>query len=149
MASVTVPVPRDVDPTAVAVASRRPGEPWFCLEQPDRDRAALAALGAATALDAHGPDRFATVARRWRALAAGAISDAPDGPRGSGPIAVGRLRLRRRRRRGAALGGLPGRVAARAQVALARRGGDVRLTLTASRRPTTTPRSCWPASRRA
>ena len=89
LAAVTVPLGREVDPTAVAAASRRAGEPWFCLEQPERDRAALAALGCAAALEAGGPDRFTAVARRWRALAANAACDAPDGPRGGGPVAVG------------------------------------------------------------
>ena len=34
LASVTCRVDPGVDPAAVAVASRRPGEPWFCLESP-------------------------------------------------------------------------------------------------------------------
>jgi menaquinone-specific isochorismate synthase len=131
LASVTVPVPRDVDPTAVAVASRRPGEPWFCLEQPDRDRAALAALGVATALDARGPDRFATVARRWRALAAGAVCDAPDGPRGSGPVAVGGFAFAGEGGAAPHWQGYPAASLHVPTVALARRGDDVRLTLTA------------------
>src|SRR5947209_9684112 len=33
---------RPLDPSAVAAASRRPGEPWFCLEQPERDGSAVA-----------------------------------------------------------------------------------------------------------
>ena len=58
------------DPTAVALASRRAGEPWFCFEQPDRDGWALAALGCVRALEARGEDRFAAVSRRWRTVAA-------------------------------------------------------------------------------
>jgi isochorismate synthase len=131
LASITVPVPRDVDPIAVAVASRRPGEPWFCLEQPDRDRAALAALGAATALDAHGPERFATVTRRWRVLAAGAVCDAPDGPRGSGPVAVGGFAFAADGGAAPHWQGYPAASLHVPTVALARRGEDVRLTLTA------------------
>src|SRR5947209_20515419 len=68
LVSVTSVVDGEIDPTAVAAASRRPGEPWFCLEQPDREGSALAAIGSARALEAHGPDRFAPVCRRWRAL---------------------------------------------------------------------------------
>src|SRR3954453_18478628 len=45
LASVTLDVGRDVDPAAVARASRRPGEPWFVFENPDRGGAALAAPG--------------------------------------------------------------------------------------------------------
>jgi salicylate biosynthesis isochorismate synthase/menaquinone-specific isochorismate synthase len=131
LAAVTVPLGRDVDPSAVAFASRRPGEPWFCLEQPDRDRWALATLGCVTALEAHGPRRFDEVAARWRALAAEALCDTDDGPRGAGLVAAGGFAF--------APDG-PTRPHwtpfARAsmqvpQVALARRGDDVRLTLAA------------------
>ncbi len=79
------------DPTAVIAASRVPGEPWFCLEQPDRDGTALAALGSAVALEHAGPDRFAILARRWRALAGGAIVEDPPAaaPPGAGLTALG------------------------------------------------------------
>ena len=89
LASVTARVDPSVDPTAVAVASRRPGEEWFCLEQPDRDGYAVAAIGSVRALEAQGPARFREVARRWSALAADAFADAPDGPAGSGLLALG------------------------------------------------------------
>src|SRR3954451_14049041 len=77
LVSVTVPAP-GLDPASVAFASRRAGEPWFVFEQPDRRRSALATLGCVHALEAGGPDRFARVGREWRALAADAITDAPD-----------------------------------------------------------------------
>jgi menaquinone-specific isochorismate synthase len=93
LASISLPLPPDVDPSAVVCASRLPGEHWFVFEQPDRGRVALAALGEATSLQASGASRFATVADRWRALAAGAVSDPADEPAGmgvgGGPIAVG------------------------------------------------------------
>ncbi len=88
LAAVTVPAGHDVDPSAVVFASRRPGEPWFCMEQPDRDRVAVAALGLCVAIEARGADRFAEVAAGWRALAADALCDAADA-RGAGLIAVG------------------------------------------------------------
>ncbi len=88
LAAVTVPVGHDVDPSAVVFASRRPGEPWFCMEQPDRDGVAVAALGVCVAIEGRGGDRFAAVAARWRALAADALCDAADA-RGGGLIAVG------------------------------------------------------------
>ena len=78
-----------VDPAAVACASRRPGEPWFLFEQPDRGARALAALGEVALLTATGPERFATVADRWRSLAAAAVSDPPEDPGRGGPVAVG------------------------------------------------------------
>jgi salicylate biosynthesis isochorismate synthase len=89
LASVTAICDRAGDPTALAAASRRPGEPWFCIEQPDRQGSAIAALGCVRALEARGPDRFARVAEGWRALAAGAFADAPEGPPGSGLVALG------------------------------------------------------------
>src|SRR5512147_1669984 len=81
LAALTIAVDPGTDPTAVAVASRRPGEPWFCLEQPDRDGAALATLGAVVELDDAGPARFRRVAARWRRLASHAACDPPEGPR--------------------------------------------------------------------
>ncbi len=88
LAALTLPVADDVDPSAVVFASRRPGEPWFCTEQPDRDRAAVATLGCVVALEAGGRDRFEELAARWRALAAGALCDAADA-RGAGLVAAG------------------------------------------------------------
>jgi menaquinone-specific isochorismate synthase len=87
--SIGAALERPADPSAIVAASRRPGEPWFCLEQPDRESSALAALGCLVALEARGRDRFAEIARRWRALAAGAFTDACDGPPGSGLVALG------------------------------------------------------------
>jgi salicylate biosynthesis isochorismate synthase len=81
--AVTVPLGSDADPTAIAVASRRDGEDWFCFEHPDHDRFALAALGCAAALDERGPRRFERVAARWRALVADAVCD------DAGAVAVG------------------------------------------------------------
>jgi salicylate biosynthesis isochorismate synthase len=89
LASVTSAVDAGVDPSAVAFASRRPAEPVFCLEQPDRERSAVAALGSVRALEARGDERFRQLAGRWRSVASGALADDPDGPPGSGLIAVG------------------------------------------------------------
>ncbi|HYM46561.1 MAG TPA: isochorismate synthase [Solirubrobacteraceae bacterium] len=92
LATSTIELSGDVDPSAVACASRRDGEPWFALEQPDRGGAALAALGRAVSLSDAGGERFANVADRWRALAATAVGGerAEIGRRdGGGPIAVG------------------------------------------------------------
>ncbi len=89
LVSVTCEVDPSSDPAALAAVARRPGEPWFVLEQPDRDRSALAALGAVRVLEASGEQRFAEVARRWRALSATAHADPPDGPAGAGLAALG------------------------------------------------------------
>src|SRR2546423_856159 len=93
LAATTVPVGERLDPAAIAWASRRAGERWFCLEQPERDGFALAALGAVHTLESRGPDRFAEIAAAWRGLAANALHDAADGPRGAGLVAVGGFAL--------------------------------------------------------
>ena len=89
LATLSLPLPAEVDPTAVVCASREAGEPWFAFEQPDRGRAAVAGLGQAVGLTATGRERFASVAERWRALSASAISDMPDEGAAGGPVAVG------------------------------------------------------------
>jgi isochorismate synthase len=89
LASVTGALPGRVDPTAVAVASRRTGEHWFALEQPERNGWAIAALGCVVGLEAHGEDRFAEVGRRWQALGAAALADLGEGPPGAGLVALG------------------------------------------------------------
>jgi salicylate biosynthesis isochorismate synthase len=89
LATSTVRLPGGVDPSAVVCASRRAGESWFAFEQPDRGGAALAALGEAVCLRGSGEERFASVADRWRELAARAVGDPLDDPDRSGPVAVG------------------------------------------------------------
>ncbi len=95
LASAVAELPGTVDPSAVVAGARRPGEQWFCLEQPDRDRFALAGIGAAWTLEARGPDRFEAVAAQWRDLAGAAVCDRElagppgAGPPGAGPVAVG------------------------------------------------------------
>ncbi len=99
LATSTVRLKGDMDPSAVVCASRREGEPWFAFEQPDRGKTALAALGEAAKLAdrrswdlrsaSAGKERFASVADQWRGLAAAAVGEPPDDPDRSGPIAVG------------------------------------------------------------
>jgi salicylate biosynthesis isochorismate synthase/menaquinone-specific isochorismate synthase len=86
-------LPDDVDPSAVVCGSRRAGEPWFVFEQPDHHGAALAGLGQVACLEDSGPDRFTTVADRWRSLSARAVADAPGDHSGGGPVAVGGFAL--------------------------------------------------------
>jgi salicylate biosynthesis isochorismate synthase len=135
LAALTVAVACDVDPSAVAAMCRRPGEPWFCLEQPERERSAIAALGSVVALEARGSARFDELAARWRALAREAICDPPDGPRGAGLIACGGFAF-------APEGGASPPWSAFApaslhvpEASLARRGDDVALTVAALAQP--------------
>jgi isochorismate synthase len=131
LAAVSWRLSANVDPVAVAVASRHDGEPWFTMEQPDRDGQALAALGCAISLEAHGPARFRDVAARWRALAADAACDPPDGPRGAGCVAVGGFAFAPEGGEAPHWTGFAPASMHVPEVALARRGDDVRITLTA------------------
>jgi salicylate biosynthesis isochorismate synthase len=78
-----------IDPVGTVWASRADEEPWFALEQPDRDGLAIAGLGCARAIEEAGPDRFAAVSLRWREIRAEAECDPVDGPPGSGLAAFG------------------------------------------------------------
>jgi isochorismate synthase len=89
LASITIPLGEEVDPSAAVAAARIPGEPWFLFEQPDRGRRALAGMGEAIALQAAGADRFAAVAERWRSLAASAVTEPVAGRIPGGPLALG------------------------------------------------------------
>jgi salicylate biosynthesis isochorismate synthase/menaquinone-specific isochorismate synthase len=89
LATISLSLAPDVDPTQVICASRRRREHWFVFEQPDRGRAALAGVGEAVELQADGADRFKRVAQRWRKLSANAIGDPAEGADSGGPVAVG------------------------------------------------------------
>lgn len=89
LVSVSGRCQRADDPSAVVAASRGVGEQWFCIEQPDRDGCALAALGCVRSLQARGPERFAAIEQAWRGLVARSLADTPDGPPGCGLAAVG------------------------------------------------------------
>ncbi|MCW3012364.1 MAG: isochorismate synthase [Solirubrobacterales bacterium] len=138
LAAVTVALDPRTDPTAVVVASRRGGEPWFVLEQPDRERSALATLGCVQALEAYGPDRFRAVAARWRRLASEACCDADDDrhrPRGSGPVAVGGFAFAPEGGHAPHWNGFAPASLHVPEIAIARRGDDVRMTVHALARP--------------
>lgn len=89
LASITIDVDPAIDPSAVVAVGRRAGEPWTVFEQRDRDRRVVATLGVVQAIEAAGPERFTTVARRWEALAADAVGDLGTGLDGEGLLAVG------------------------------------------------------------
>ena len=89
LAAVSWRLAPQVDPSAVVFASRTAGEPWMCFEQPDRERSALAALGAAVTIEERGERRFERTASRWRDLVARACVDDIAGPPGAGLVACG------------------------------------------------------------
>ncbi|HWC27322.1 MAG TPA: isochorismate synthase [Solirubrobacteraceae bacterium] len=135
LAAITIAVDAATDPAAVAFASRRAGEAWFCLEQADRDGAALAALGTVLALEASGAERFADLDRRWRAHAADAVSDPGDGPRGAGLVAVGGFAFAPDGGAAPHWSGFAPASLHVPEVALARTGDEVQLTVAALATP--------------
>jgi salicylate biosynthesis isochorismate synthase/menaquinone-specific isochorismate synthase len=139
LVSVTGLCPRAADPTAVVARSRRAGEAWFTLEQPDRGGSALAAVGCVRELRASGPRRFAEVAARWRAAARGAFADPAGAVPGSGLVALGGFAF-------SAQGGDSPRWAGFAPASLivpelsfARRDGETWLTVNVDAAPDDTP----------
>jgi isochorismate synthase len=89
LVSVSTQTVEFTDPVATVAASRRAAEPWFALEQPDRDGLAIAGLGCVEAIEAGGAGRFTGVSERWQELRADAEIDTLDGPPGSGLAAFG------------------------------------------------------------
>jgi salicylate biosynthesis isochorismate synthase/menaquinone-specific isochorismate synthase len=128
LAAVTIELAGDVDPAAIVAASRRPGEPWFVTEKPDSGGFALGALGCAAALEASGEGRFAALAAAWRELSSTAACDPPDGPPGSGPVAVGGFAFDAHGGQGDAWRGFVPASLHVPEVSIARRDGRARLT---------------------
>lgn len=129
--SATAGLAGEADPSAVIARGHKSGDAWFCFEQPDRDRFALAGIGAAITIEGTGPGRFAEVSRRWATLAAQAIRAGEDGPPGSGLTAVGGFAFAPD---GAAAPSWQGFASASLivpEVALARRGDGTWLTVNA------------------
>jgi salicylate biosynthesis isochorismate synthase len=135
LASVTVPVPADVDLSAALLAARRADDRYFCLEQPDREGFALAALGAAAVVDAHGEERFRSVAGSCRELARGAEvgrdSADPGSPPAAGPVWVGGFAFAPNGGGSPEWSSLAPAQLVMPEVSLARRAGEARMTVTA------------------
>jgi salicylate biosynthesis isochorismate synthase len=133
--SLTTSCAGDADPTAVVAASRRPGEPWFCLEQPERQASAIAGLGCVCRLEAGGAGRFAEVAKRWRALAASALADAPGAVPGSGLVALGGFAFASHGGDAPRWEGFEPASLIVPEILLARRDGEARVTVNAELAP--------------
>src|SRR5918999_1670530 len=90
VASVSVPAPADVDPSATVLAARRPDDRFFCFEQPDRDGYAVCGLGAVASVRSRGAGRFDSAVAGCRELTgrivAGDLARDPTRPPGSGPV---------------------------------------------------------------
>jgi len=129
LVAVTDELDPTVDPCAVAFASREDEEPYFCLEQPDHAGAALSALGSVATLEDHGARRFQAVAERWRELVADARADDPGRAPGTGLVAVGGFAFAPEGGDSEAWSGFAAASLHVPQVALARRDGQVHVTL--------------------
>jgi salicylate biosynthesis isochorismate synthase len=93
IAAVTVTIPAEVDLSAAVLGARRPGERFFCLEQPGRHEYAVCGLGSVAEVTARGAGRFARAAAACRELAGRALyddpADDPDRPAAAGPVFLG------------------------------------------------------------
>ena len=79
----------DLDPTAVAFASRLANDRWFSWEQPDREFA-LAAVGSAQEVVSRGQGRFVDIAEGCVGLARDRIAFGEQGlPAAAGPVWTG------------------------------------------------------------
>jgi salicylate biosynthesis isochorismate synthase len=135
LASATASLTNAIDPSAVVAASRLPGEPWFCLEEPQRERFALVALGSVRTLEPERPGRFAELSRRWESLAAGAVADEPAGVAGSGLIAVGGFAFAPDGARSPAWSGFAPASLTVPEIAICRRGSELTLTVAVAVQP--------------
>jgi salicylate biosynthesis isochorismate synthase/menaquinone-specific isochorismate synthase len=139
LVGLTVSLDASVDPSAVVFTSRAAGEDWFCYEQPARGGAAVAALGAVRRLEASGLDRFRDVAAAWRELAGEAVAGEPSGPAGAGLVAVGGFAFAPDGAAAPHWAGFGAGALVVPEVALARRNGEVSLTVAAMAAPDDVP----------
>jgi salicylate biosynthesis isochorismate synthase/menaquinone-specific isochorismate synthase len=132
LASVTCPIDASLDVTAAVLAARRPGDRFFCFEQPDRAAFALAGLGSAAAVESHGGDRFPRVAEECRRLGRDAFFDEPA--RGTaapaGPVWVGGFAFADEGGAVPEWSSLPAALLTMPEIALARHGDRAWLTAT-------------------
>jgi salicylate biosynthesis isochorismate synthase/menaquinone-specific isochorismate synthase len=132
IASVTESVAAELDLSAAVLAARRAGDRFFCLEQPDRERSVLAALGEAALVEAWGDDRFRVAADACRELGRGAeTSDGRGDPPGAGPVWVGGFAFAPRGGESPEWASLAPAQLVLPALSLARRGDEARLTVTA------------------
>ena len=139
LVSVSTQTAAFADPTAAVMASRGLDQPWFALEQPDRDGLAIAGLGCVEAIEGEGEARFTYVAQRWRELRADAEMDTLDGPPGSGLAAFGGFAFAPSGGGSPEWRGFAPSSMIVPEVSLARQSGVIWLTLNASVAPDDTP----------
>ena len=142
-ASVSVPVAAATDVSATVLAARRHEDGFFCFEQPDRARFALAGLGEAARIEASGEGRAGELARRARLLGGRVVADEPAAdpaaPAAAGPVWVGGFAFAGDGGSAPEWGGLKPAQLALPEISLARRGEEARLTVCAPVDPDDTP----------
>ncbi|MEH3054505.1 MAG: isochorismate synthase [Patulibacter minatonensis] len=113
------------------------GEPWALIEQPDRRRRGLLALGAAAtiAADRNAVHRLAHIADRWQRRASTALADAPGGIPGSGVVLLGGIAFDADGGTGVTWDGFGGGDLTVPAVSIAADGPDASLTVTLEVRP--------------
>ena len=90
LVSATTEVDPAIDPSSIAFGSRRASDRWFCWEQPDRDRFALAGVGSAAEIVSRGESRFGDVAADASLIARDLLhAGVPNPPSGAGPVFAG------------------------------------------------------------
>ena len=133
-ASITVPIPADMDVSAVVLACRRADDRFFCFEQPDRDGYAVCGLGTVAIVEATGGERFASAAAACRRLAMKVLADDPahdpQRPSGAGPIFVGGFSFADDGGSTPEWSSLAPAQLSLPEVSFARGGGEARMTLT-------------------
>jgi isochorismate synthase len=143
IASLTVAVPADLDLSAATLAARRPEDRFFCFEQPDRDGYTVAALGTAVGLEASGAARFKRVAEaareHGRRVVAGDVAIDLGGPPGAGPVFLGGFAFADDGGGSPEWSSLAPASLVLPEIALARQGGEARLTVSAAVDPDDAP----------
>ena len=133
VASVTQRVDPGLDLAAAVLSSRRPGDRFFCTEQPGRGAHAVCALGTAALTRSSGADRFAAVAAASRDLTARTLADDPaadpSAPPGSGPVHVGGFAYSHAGGHAPEWSGFDAAQLVLPEVSFARQGGQARMTV--------------------
>ncbi|MEX2197118.1 MAG: isochorismate synthase [Thermoleophilaceae bacterium] len=124
-----------LDLSAVVLRSRRPDDRFFCLEQPDRDGFALAALGQAAVVEARGERRLSELTAACRAIGRDAETGDPAAdaraPAASGPVWVGGVAFAPDGGAAPEWRSLAPAQLVMPEVSVARGGSEARLTVTA------------------
>jgi isochorismate synthase len=136
VASITVELDPGTDVAACVFASRGAEERYFVWEQPERDRFAIGALGAAVTIDsAPGPDRFEATSRQAAEVMRDAALDADLARPGGGPLWVGGFAFAPDGGRTPEWGSYPVGLLVLPEVTIVRRAGEVHAAVTALCRP--------------